>query len=137
MSNIAKLTRRLKRIPIGVRATVATEALLQATILQQAIQAAAPVESGALRGSVRVESGRRGDRFFVKAGGPVTTKAIRETAKGNAPPYDYANAQEFGTSEQAAAPFFYPTYRRRRTAIQRGLGTAIAGSIQGHFERSR
>lgn len=42
---------------------------------------------------------------LVMAGGPLTTKY---TAAG---PFDYALAEEFGTSKETPHPFFYGTYR--------------------------
>jgi hypothetical protein len=43
--------------------------------------------------------------------------------------YDYALAQEFGTKEHPANPFFYPTWRllrkRARSRINRAMKKAI------------
>lgn len=128
-TSLARLKKRLAKVPLDVRADAATEALLQARALGQAMQAAAPVEEGDLRASVRVEGGRRGDRWFVKAGGAKTTKPVRKSAKG-APRYDYALAVELGTAKMKARPFFYPTYRARRSAIRRAIIGAAGRAAQ-------
>lgn len=116
--SLAKLQRRLDRVPLEVRAAGATEALLQAQRLGQEIASKAPTDEGALRASVRVERGKRGDRFYVKAGGAKTTRPVRE---GQSATYDYANAVEFGTRKKPARPFFYPTYRANRKYIRHGI----------------
>ncbi|KAB2706479.1 hypothetical protein F9L03_02075 [Brucella lupini] len=44
----------------------------------------------------------------VRAGGEATTRPVKD---GQSATYDYALAQEFGTQEMAANPFFWPAYR--------------------------
>lgn len=124
-ASLSRLQRRLEKVPLEVRAAAAAEALLQAQALGRAIQRAAPIDEGDLKASVRVEGGKRGDRFYVKAGGPKTTKPVRKAGKGNAPMYDYANAVEFGTKKKPPRPFFYPTYRASKKAIRSGLEATI------------
>lgn len=120
-ASIARLRRRLAKVPLEVRAAAAAEALLQARALGQAMQRVVAVDEGDLRASVRIEPGKYGDRFYVKAGGPKTTKRVRNSGKGNAPEYDYALAVEFGTKKMRARPFFYPTYRTNRRAMKRAI----------------
>lgn len=81
-ASIARLRRRLAKVPIEVRAAAAAEALLQARALGQAVQRMAPVDKGPLRESVRVEGGKGGDHFYVKAGGAATARS----AKAPVPP---------------------------------------------------
>ncbi|SEG59067.1 phage protein, HK97 gp10 family [Bosea lathyri] len=121
-----RLAARLAKIPLQVRAAAATEALLAAQRLGQLIAAAAPVDEGDLRASVRVEGGARGDRFYVKAGGPTTTKPVR---KGQSATYDAANAVEFGTQKMKAREFFYPTYRANKKHIRAGLEHEIRKAV--------
>ncbi len=117
-----RLAARLAKVPLEVRAAAATEALLASLALSEAIRQRAPADEGALRASVRVERGRRGDRFLVKAGGPKTTRPVR---KGQSATYDYANAVEFGTKKKSAQPFFYPTWRAAKKQIRAGLNHEI------------
>lgn len=126
------LQRRLDRIPLDVRAAAATEALLAALGLSEAMKQVVPVDEGDVKASIRVERGKRGDRFYVKAGGPRTTKPVREAGKGNAPSYDYANASEFGTSRQKAKPWFYPTWRRNKKQIRAGIEHEIKKAVRKH-----
>lgn len=130
--SVQRLRARLAKIPIEVRAAAATEALLQAQALGQAIQRAAPIDEGALKESVRVESGRHGDRFYVKAGGQKTTRRVR---KGQSATYDYANAVEFGTKKKPPRPFFYPTYRASKASIKSGMTATIRKAVKRSFGR--
>lgn len=121
------LQRRLDRIPLEVRAAAATEALLAALGLSEAMKQVVPVDEGDLKSSIRVERGKRGDRFYVKAGGPKTTKPVR---KGVSATYDAANASEFGTSKQPARPWFYPTWRRNKKQIRAAIEHEIKKAVR-------
>lgn len=129
-ASIERLKKRLAKVPQQVRAAAAAEALLQARALGQAIQRVAPKDEGMLRESVRIEGGRFGDRFYVKAGGPKTTRPVRE---GVSATYDYALAVELGTQKMKAEPFFYPTYRTNRKQMRRSIEKVIlkAAKLQG------
>lgn len=120
--SIARLRKRLERVPIDVRAAAATESLLQAQRLGRAMKSSAPVDLGLVRNSIRVEGGKFGDRFYVKAGGPTTTKGVR---KGHDGSFDYATASEWGTEKETARPWFYPTYRAYRKSMKDGINSTI------------
>lgn len=86
-----------------------------------------PVKSGALRSSIRVEPFSRGGiGVLVKAGGPTTMKPVRS---GQSAMYDYAMAQELGTQEMLAQPFFFPAYRQNKTKIKRRASLAVKKAI--------
>lgn len=121
------LQRRLDRIPLDVRAAAATESLLAALGLSEAMKQVVPVDEGDVKSSIRVERGRRGDRFYVKAGGPTTTKPVREGASAQ---YDYANASEFGRQGQPAKPWFYPTWRRNKKQVRAGIEHEIKKAVR-------
>lgn len=98
----------------------------QADDLASAIKAEAPVKSGRLRDSVRVRR-RRGElELEVIAGGEATSVEIRE---GSATDYDYAIANEFGTVNAPAQPFFYNTARERLPGIQEEIEQAVADVV--------
>lgn len=110
-----RLARRLAKIPLDVRAAAATEALLGALALSEAMKQVVPVRTGKTKGTIRVERGRRGDRFYVRAGGPATKDGT----------FDTATASEWGTQKERADPWFYPTWRRNRKQIKAGLEREI------------
>ena len=130
-TNAARFSRRLRAIPPAVRKAVRDQLRANAEDLVQGIQRAVPVEDGTLRSTVENEdtSNERRIRQTVRAGGERTTRPVRKSAKGNAPTYDYALAQEFGTSDMPANPFFYPTYRAKRKAFKRALNAAVKKAV--------
>lgn len=126
-ASLARLHKRLARVPIAVRAAAAAQALIEANNLAIAHRRAAPKDDGVLQSSIRVEQGRGGDRFYVKAGGLKTTKPVRE---GAAAQYDYVFASEFGTAHQPARSWFYPTYRTRRKKMRRNIEQAALAAAK-------
>lgn len=76
--------------------------------------------------SIRMEEGRHLMEVAVRAGGPLTTREVRE---GAGVFYDYALANEFGTQEMNAQPFFWPVYRlfkkKIRSLIKRRANKAM------------
>lgn len=118
--SVTKLQRVFDGLTDSMRADVVFAAHYQATKLARAMTYAAPrgVTSD-LRDSIRVEEGRRPTRFVVRAGGAATTRGG----------YDYALANEFGTSKMNAQPFFWTTYRAERKRIRRELNKAMRDAL--------
>lgn len=126
-ASMARLRRRLARVPIEVRAAAAAQAAIEANNLTVAMKGSAPKDDGTLADSVRMEIGKNGDRFIVKAGGPKTTKPVREGASAK---YDYIFASEFGTAKQPARAWFFPTYRARRKKIRHNIQQAALAAAR-------
>jgi len=90
-----------------------------------------PVLSGQLKASLRKKNVTKkfGDLIrpsvLILGGGPLTT---RRTKAGHV--YDYAVATEFGTSKEAAEPFFYSTYRAYKAAGTTELQETLAETIE-------
>lgn len=114
------LQRRLDKILMDVRAAAATEALLAALGLAEAMKQVVPVDTGKTKSTIRVERGKRGDRFYVKAGGSATTEGG----------FDTATASEWGTQKEAAKPWFYPTWRRNKKQIRAGIEHEIKKAVR-------
>lgn len=112
----------LRGLSFKLRRELATKIKEEAGGLADAIKAEAPVDSGALRDSVKVRRKRNELDLEVTAGGDATTKEIRA---GSGEPYDYALAVEYGTTARAAEPFFYNTARQRMPEIQENIQQAV------------
>jgi hypothetical protein len=126
-ASVARLRKRLARVPIEVRAAAAAQAAIEANNLTIAMKGSAPKDDGVLVASVRMEVGRSGDQFVVKAGGPTTTRPVREGATAT---FDYSLASEFGREGQPARGWFYPTYRARRKKIRRNIEQAALAAAR-------
>lgn len=119
-ASLQRFERRLAKIPLDVRAAAATEALLAALALSEAMRQVVPVRTGKTKSTIRVDRGKRGDRFHVKAGGSATTEAG----------FDTATASEWGTQKEKAKPWFYATWRRNRKQIRAGLDHEIKKAVR-------
>ncbi|MBN8967712.1 MAG: HK97 gp10 family phage protein [Rhizobiales bacterium] len=111
---IATLSVRLKR-------QLATAVKAEADRLADAIKAAAPVDTGTLRDSVKVRRTKRGLTLEVTAGGDSTTHGERGP-HGTA---DYALFVEYGTRKKPAQPFFYNTARQMQPEITDNITKAV------------
>lgn len=81
----------------------------------------APVDTGKLRDSIRMRKGKRATSFIVEAGGKETT---------NDKNYDYAVGQEFGTVDNPAQPYFWPSYRLNRKPMKSRAARAMKKAIK-------
>lgn len=117
-----KLTEKLQN---EVHALAVAELNAQATDLAQLIESVAPVHEGVLRTTVKVVPGKMDTIVRVVAGGQ---KTVRRGVSSK--DYDYARADEFGTVNMPAKPFFFPTYRLRRKKIKAAMKRKITASIK-------
>lgn len=87
-------------------------------MLQRAL---APKEDMVLVGTIKSEPLPEPEiGAVIRAGGPETTVAIRDNKSGGgSAEYDYAFAQEFGTSKMPANAFFYPGINARKRKVAR------------------
>jgi hypothetical protein len=80
----------------------------------------APRGEGALSQSIRIETNTPRLRATIRAGGPSTTVGG----------YDYALGIEFSTERMPARPFFWPSYRARRSAARAAIKKAMKGAVE-------
>jgi HK97 gp10 family phage protein len=97
----------------------------QAKDLAQTIESVAPVHEGTLKTTVKVVPGKTDTVVRVVAGGKLT---VRPSVSSK--PYDYSRADEFGTVNMPAKPFFFPTYRLRKKKIKASMKRKITASIK-------
>jgi hypothetical protein len=108
---------RLARAVLAVRKEHAEA--ISAEIVK-AVREATPVDQGNLRDSVRFVGNSRGGRI-TSGGTPATMKKFRD---GNVT-FDQALGIEYGTTERAAQPHFWPTVRQFEKRIERSLGRKL------------
>jgi HK97 gp10 family phage protein len=150
IDGLSGLTRKLNKLKTAPRASIAAALDASADDMVRTMRRIAPKDKGALQASIRKEKYDDGLTVVVRAGGPLTTKAVRKGVKakdvaagvakvepGGAAEkgvYDYALAVEFGfrTEDGGHVPaqsFFFPTVRVKRksvkTRVSRALGQAI------------
>jgi HK97 gp10 family phage protein len=125
--SVARFKALMALLPAKVKADIQGELEKQGETLVSVMKRAAPVKSGKLRDSVRMEKTKgRELSVSVKAGGPTTTHPVR---KGATAQYDYSLATEWGTTETGSQPFFYPSYRLRKkptvAAVKRKMDKSL------------
>ncbi|PWJ84869.1 HK97 gp10 family phage protein [Pseudaminobacter salicylatoxidans] len=133
-NGLRDLQRRLGKIPAAIKRVAEATLDQGAEEIVQIQKRLAPHEDGTLQDSIRWK--RDGElRRLITAGGPTTTKKVRNSEKGNAPEYDYALAVEFGTQKMAPQPFFWPGYRvakkRAVNRVKRATAKAIKDTFNG------
>jgi HK97 gp10 family phage protein len=128
-ASVGVLRAFLRGVGLGVdqatRAGVNSEA--EALAAQMRVVASAHNKSGATVKSIAVMATNDPNKVRVVAGGDLTTKTIR---KGSGIPYDYVRAEEFGTSNERAIPFFYNTYRARKRGIRQRIVARAAAAVK-------
>ncbi len=119
-----KLTQELQR---EVHDGAVEELRKQAGDLATLIESVAPRgETGALIHSVGVVPDKAKDTIVrVVAGGKLTVR-LAVSSK----PYDYSRADEFGTVNMPAQPFFFPTYRLRKKKIIAAMKRKLTAAIK-------
>lgn len=122
------LRKTLAKLPKVVQVKLQAGMTAEANDLAALMKSRINDETGALSASVRVEPFTRGGiGALIKAGGPMTTKPVRN---GQSATYDYAMGVELGTQEALASPFFYPSFRQSKTKIRRRASKAVTAAVQ-------
>lgn len=121
--------RRLERVARAAAEAGFAEVMNGAREIGSAMKRAVPRDKGVLADSIRIEFDGNMGRAFIKAGGPTTTRPVRS----GGPDYDYARAQEYGTTEQPAQPFFFPTLRLMKKTVRGKIDRAIKKAIEAEM----
>lgn len=128
---IEKMMRRLERIPDEVRRRAKAELMLGGREINMLQRSLVPKDDLTLASTIRSEplpDPQIG--VVILAGGEATTKPVRETEKGNSPEYDYALAQEFGTENMPANPFFRPAIRVKKKQVRNRVRAAARKALR-------
>ncbi len=122
----AELEQIFRRLRADIAADDDAELEIQANAMARAMEAAAPHHEGTLATTVKVIK-KAPRHYIIVAGGAATRKRVK---RGRKPVYDYARADEFGTVDMAAQPFFFPTYRRKKMTLRRRINARRRARIK-------
>lgn len=123
--SVEQFKRLTKSLQSEVLNAAVKELNVQGDGLVKAMIAVAPEDEGNLRHSVRKIPGKKITQIRIMAGGVLTTRPNVSTK-----PFDYARADEFGTREMNAKPFFFPTYRLKKKTMISEMKRKITASIK-------
>jgi hypothetical protein len=119
--NLGTVVQRLERIPERVKEAVDRQLQQEAADLAAAVQRAAPVETGELVASIRVDKNPRRDLSYqIVVGGPapLSVEFGHRAANGVHVP---------------ARPFAYPTARARKSAVRRRVRATAKRAFKEEF----
>lgn len=113
----------LKQLPTSLTRDLATEFenIVEKEMVAP-IRDAAPQATGKTKASVRKIKGPDNLSWVVTAGGPLTTKTVRE---GSGAEYDYTLGIEFGNHHVPSQPFFYSTARAKNADFQQRVSDLL------------
>jgi HK97 gp10 family phage protein len=126
---LSRFQRRMNAIPKEVRAAVKPALLKSAHEMQDAMEALVPEDTGDLLGSIEVSGPGGTTPPYSQPGGSHTVpkNAVAITV-GNTD-VRYAHLVEYGTTDSAAQPFFWPAFRllrkRANSRIKRAISKAV------------
>lgn len=137
INGFQKLMRKIIKVPEEIKPRIQSDLMLAGREINMLQRSLAPQEDGVLRGTIRTEALPEGELGVeIRAGGEATTIPVRRSKKGNAPKYDYALAQEYGTEKMQANPFFWPAYRARKKRAMRRVRAGIRRSLKNLGNKS-
>lgn len=118
--NVQRARRRLKAIPFKVKRELQAALDKSGEELAAAMIRAAPLDDGDLRASIDYRK-----RDFLQQQDQLGGFVVAGNEKAF-----YARMVEFGTPEQAAQPYFYPTYRSFRRRMKSRRTRAVRKAIK-------
>ena len=139
IEGLDRVTRRIALIPQRAMDALAEQLEKNAIELVAEMKRLAPKESGKLAASINwtwgdapkgtmtlgsVKGGRRKGQGYG-----VMRITIYAGGRGKSDPF-WAWFQEFGTSKMAANPFFFPTYRAKKSAMKSAATRAFKKAIK-------
>lgn len=132
---LARLTRRLEAIPKAVREAVQPALRKSGDELVERMRQLAPEETGDLKASITATPAGQSTPAYSQPGGSqvVPENAVMVTA-GNAD-VRYPHLVEYGTTEAAAQPFFWPAFRLNRKRIANRVKRAVGKAVRDEWQR--
>lgn len=129
----AEVRKRFLKISRNVQKAVNPAVIKSANELAALQRTIAPVDSGALRDSIKVTGpGERTPEDLHPDGSQVVPDAAAVVSAGDEKAY-YAHMVEYGTARtqgRNARPFFWPAYRLLKKRMTRRIKSAITKAIK-------
>lgn len=124
-ASVERFRKLSKDLQAEVHTLAVSELNVQADDLVATMESVAPVATGTLEHTIRKVAGKSDTQVRIVAGGVLT---VRPSISSK--PYDYARADEFGTVNMVANPFFFPTYRLKKKKMISTMKRKITVSIK-------
>lgn len=128
--SLHRFNKRMKAIPKAVRKAVAPEIVKAATGIAVSMRLHTPVDTGALRDSIRVTGPGQTTPAHSQPGGATTAHELQAIVTAGDTDVRYAHLVEYGTAEAAAQPFFWPVVRSSRKRVKSRITRAIRKAVK-------
>jgi HK97 gp10 family phage protein len=125
-----RLSKRLTAIPKAVKAAVAPALISAGRDLSVTMRTLAPVDTGDLQKSIHVTAPGETTPPYSQPGGSTTARENQVIVTAGNSDVRYAHIQEFGSTTQAAQPFFFPAFRLRRKTLTNRIKRAIRKAVK-------
>jgi len=123
--------RRIDRIPAEIREAMEPTLAKQGDRLAVAIAKAAPKDTGALADSVEVTLPGQSTPPYSQPGGMRTARDNEVLVTVGNEDVRYPHLVEYGTAENPAQPYFWPTYH----ALKKSLGAGIRRDMRAIIKK--
>lgn len=126
-NGLADLQKRIRAMGVEARREIGVALDRSADEMVATARSMAPSEDGTLRESIRQEPGAHELQRVIEAGGPTTTRPVRE---GQSAEYDYSLAVEYGTSDTPEQPYFWPSWRLLKRRMRGRVSRAVRAAAK-------
>lgn len=126
---LARLNRRMNAIPKAVREAALPAVVKSADEMANRMRHLAPVDTGALKESIHVTKPGQTTPPYSQPGGERKAGPLSALVTVGNTDVRYPHLVEYGTTENDAQPFFWPSVRllkkRAKNRIKRAVGKAV------------
>ena len=133
MQGMSKLRRTLKALPEHVENAVQPALKKSGDDLANMQRSLAPKDTGALAASIHVTNPGETTPAYSQPGGSRVAGPNEVIITAGNSEVRYAHLVEFGTSEAAAQPFFWPAFRLQKKRLENRIKRAIAKAVKDGF----
>ena len=126
-----RLSRRLEAIPRNVRAAVAPALIKAGGDLANMQRILAPRDTGALQDSIAVTGPGQQTPPYSQPGGSTLARENQVLVTVGNQDVRYPHLVEFGTTDTAAQPYFWPAYRLMKKKLANRIKSAIRKAVKG------
>ncbi|MDX6806430.1 HK97-gp10 family putative phage morphogenesis protein [Terrihabitans rhizophilus] len=127
---LARLEKRLAAIPVEVKRAIEPALQKSGDELVARMKLLAPVDEGHLRDSIVATPAGQATPPYSQPGGAalVPELTVRVTVGNDA--VRYPHLVEYGTTDAAAQPFFWPAFRLSRKRLDSRIKRAISKAVR-------
>ena len=125
-----RLSRRLEAIPRNVRAAVAPALIKAGGDLANMQRILAPRDTGALQDSIAVTGPGQQTPPYSQPGGSTLARENQVLVTVGNQDVRYPHLVEFGTTDTAAQPYFWPAYRLMKKKLANRIKSAIRKAVK-------